>query len=148
MSNPIELIPQGVTALVALFEERAELRFPDLDAAVLQDGVAEVERVAAEVQRIEAELERARELLAVRQDGLLVKAQRALAYARVFAEEDPLLSDRLAQVSLPRARRAAATRTDAAIAETVAEAPAPRKRKQAKQSEPLFGEAAPMAEAS
>ena len=85
MSSSVELIPQGVTALVELFEERGDLRFPDLDAAVLQDAVAEVERVAAEVQRLEAELDRARELAAVRQDGLLVKAQRALAYARVFA---------------------------------------------------------------
>jgi hypothetical protein len=45
----------------------------------------------------------------------LVLAQRALAYARVYAEHDEALTEQLARISLPRAakaRKASATKPD------------------------------------
>lgn len=144
MSSQAELVAPAVLELVEVFEERgADLKFPDLDAKVLQDAVCEVERAAAEVQRLEAELERARELLSSRQEGLHGKAQRALAYARVFAEEDAELSERLAKVLLPRTRKSVAVRQEAGLAEPGESAPVRRKRTLKQASEPLFSESQP-----
>lgn len=138
----MELIPAGAGALVALFEERAELRFPELDAEVLREAVSEVDQAFKAAARLEAELERAREALAARQDAFLAKAQRALAYAKVFAEEDPALADRLAQVILPRGRKSVVARPEAVPIDAAAgEMPRPRKRRTAaEQSETLFAE--------
>lgn len=142
----MELIPAGAGALVALFEERADLKFPELDAEVLREAVSEVDQAFKAAERLEAELERAREALAVRQEAFLAKAQRALAYAKVFAEEDPALADRLAQVILPRGRKPVVARPEAVPIDEVAAQARPRRKKSAgEQSEPLFS--APVASA-
>lgn len=143
MSSQVEWIAPAVMELVDVFEERAaELKFPDLDAKTLGAAVKEVEAAVADVQRLEAELERARELLSGKQEALLGKSQRALAYARVYAEEDPELSERLAKVLLPRPRKSSAPRTDGASAPAAegGEAPVKKRRATRQSSEPLFAE--------
>ena len=49
--------------------------------------------------------------LTERQDALLLLAQRALAYARVYAEHDEALTVQLARISLPRAAKPRKTST-------------------------------------
>lgn len=99
-------IPPAVQALLELFAtELADVKFPLVDAELLSRSTDEVRAAADQVSRAEAALGAARALLAERQEALLVRAQRALAYARVFAEEDAGLSPRLEAITLPRPRR-------------------------------------------
>lgn len=76
-------------------------------------------------------LEAARRSLVERQEVLLQQVQRALAYARVYAEADEALSAQLEAVTLPRAAKRARTdglgANDALVLTSEAQ-PAPRPR--------------------
>lgn len=99
-------IPEAVQSLCALFaEELANVKFPDVDHAVLRDASEQVIAAAEAVARAEAVLLVAREQLAEQQEALLHKSQRALSYAQVFAEENAPLSEKLQQITLPRPPR-------------------------------------------
>ncbi len=112
-------IPESLRALLGLFEtEFKDVKFPDVDVEVLADAGRKVLSAAERVAQAEAALEAAELALQEQQDALLAKGQRALAYARVFAEESPELSEKLQAISLPRAqRRAKAGEPPAASAE-------------------------------
>lgn len=98
--------PQAVQAVLELFKgPLAGLRFADVDAKGLESLAAEVELAAVAVQEQEAQLAALRLALSERQDALLSLAQRALSYARVYAESDDALSARLNAISLPRAAK-------------------------------------------
>jgi hypothetical protein len=106
MTDPI---PSAVQEVVDLFaSEFASLQFGDLEPTALAAASAEVATIAADVIRAEAALENARALLAEKRDALLQNAQRALAYARVYAENRPELSSRLERIALPRTPRRSA----------------------------------------
>lgn len=116
-------IPAPIQSLLAIFGDYlADVRFPDVDAEVLGGAADEVRRLAQEVARAEAVLEAARAALADGQEVLLARSQRALAYARIFAEDDAALSARLDGVGLPRAARRV-PRSEPAVA--AADAPQP-----------------------
>lgn len=103
MNDPI---PAPVHDLLALFTaELADVRFPDVDASVLASAAASVHAAADRVAQVEAELAAARATLVSSQDELLGCAQRAHAYAQVFAAASPDLVARLEAIALPRARR-------------------------------------------
>jgi hypothetical protein len=103
MNDPI---PAPVHELLTLFTaELGDVRFPDVDASVLATAAASVHAAAEVVARAEADLAAARAALASSQDELLGCAQRAHAYAQVFAAESPELVARLAAIALPKARR-------------------------------------------
>lgn len=110
----MSLISQPLQAVVALFEgPLAGVRFADIDASGLSKLSSEVENAAAEVEQQEAKLGELRQSLAQRQEALLGLAQQALAYARVYAENDEELLAKLNDISLPRAtkpRKAAPTK--------------------------------------
>ena len=109
MNDPVSSAVQEVVDLFT--KELTHLRFGDLEAGVLAGSADEVKTVAAEVAEAEAVLEGVRARLAEKQDALLQKAQRALAYARVYAEGQPDLAARIEQIALPRGARRA-TRVD------------------------------------
>jgi hypothetical protein len=119
------LLSPPVQAVLELFQgPLADVRFADVDATGLASVAAEVESAAAAVARQEAQLSELRQSLSERQDALLVLAQRALAYARVYAEHDEALTEQLARISLPRAakaRKASATKSDGGEAVAQAE---------------------------
>jgi hypothetical protein len=95
-----------VQAVLELFQgPLAEVRFADVDAARLADAARVLDAAAAAVAEQEAQLAELRQTLADRQDALLVLAQRALAYARVYAEHDEALSEQLSRITLPRASK-------------------------------------------
>lgn len=97
----------AVQSVLELFKgPLANLRFADLDAAGLANLAAEVENAAGELNSQEAKLAELRQELAGRQEALLLLAQRALAYARVYAENDDALLEELNRISLPRAAKA------------------------------------------
>lgn len=94
----------AVQAILQLFQgPLSDVRFADVDAKGLSNLADEVERAATAVREQEAQLEQSRVALAQRQEALLSLAQRALAYAKVFAENDEALSASLNAISLPRA---------------------------------------------
>jgi ElaB/YqjD/DUF883 family membrane-anchored ribosome-binding protein len=109
MNDPVSSAVQEVVDLFT--KELTHLRFGDLEAGVLAGSADDVKVVAAEVAEAEAVLEGVRARLAEKQDALLQKAQRALAYARVYAEGQPDLAARIEQIALPRGARRA-TRVD------------------------------------
>jgi len=93
----------SVQAVLELFQgPLADQRFADVDAAGLLNLAGAVEQSAAAVAEQEASLSELRQTLADRQDSLLLLAQRALAYARVYAEHDDALSEQLTRIALPR----------------------------------------------
>jgi hypothetical protein len=109
-----------VQAVLELFKgPLSDVRFADVDAAGLANLAAEVEGAASAVAQQEAQLNELRQTLAERQDALLLLAQRAVAYARVYAEHDEALSEQLANITLPRAakpRKASAAKAPSAEA--------------------------------
>lgn len=110
------LLSPPVQAVLELFQgPLVDVRFADVDAAGLASVAAEVESAAAEVARQEAQLTSLRQSLTERQEALLLLAQRALAYARVYAEHDEALTEQLGRITLPRAakpRKASATKPE------------------------------------
>jgi multidrug efflux pump subunit AcrA (membrane-fusion protein) len=105
-STMTHAIPAPVRTLLDLFTTSlADVRFADVDGETLTRSAADVEAAAEAVAAAQLALDSALEALQERQDALLQRAQRALAYARVYAESDDALSGRLEAVSLPRALR-------------------------------------------
>lgn len=106
VQRPMSAIPPSVQAVLDLFSGAlSEVRFADVDASGLTTLASEVEAAAMEVEARQADLNTARDTLNQRQEGLLLRVQRALAYARVYAESDPELTQRLNAISLPRAAK-------------------------------------------
>lgn len=98
-------VPPSLQAVLELFEnELAHLKFPDLDRAVLEAAAERVEAQAAALRQAEAALLATREALQDTLDALQHKCQRALAYARIYAEDDAELSGRLDAVEITRSR--------------------------------------------
>jgi hypothetical protein len=103
MTNPI---PAPIQSLLAVFTTSlADVRFADVDGERLAQFAAEVEAAAETVAAAQSALDAAQGALQERQDTLLHQAQRALAYARVYAESDEPLSVQLEAISLPRPTR-------------------------------------------
>lgn len=121
-----DLLPTDLMKLVQLFSAQPDLRFPDLDAGVLHDAVVRVKERHLELTRAEAALQAVRASLEGDVDALTKLAQRAHAYLRVYAENDEALTQRVEDISLPRARRTA--RVDTAPVDGVALAPKKRGR--------------------
>ena len=145
-ANENDPISPAMRALLEVFStELSEVKFPDVDAEVLEEAASRVRAQAEAVAKAQAALEAARQVLAEGQEALVQKGQRALAYARVFAEEDAELSTKLEAISLPRAGRKV-VRADGGVA---AEAPAqsdesaPKRRgrpPKSRPSAPLFAD--------
>lgn len=123
----MEAIPPPVRSLLDLFATTlADVRFADLDAHTLAHAAADVESAAAAVATAQATLDSARNGLREQQELLIQCAQRAIAYARVYAESDATLAERIESIGLPkpvRAPRRVRSADDALPLFTEAEAP-------------------------
>lgn len=82
----------------------ADVRFPDLDRDELDASEAELLEAQRELEAAERALETAREQVAAQVACLVVRAQRGLAYARVFAEGNPELREHLDAIAVPAKR--------------------------------------------
>lgn len=91
----------------------ADVKFGELDAASLEAKAAEVRAAAAHLAAVQTSLEAARTAFETQQETLQQMAQRAMAYARVYAETNGALTATLEAIALPRmakkAPRATAT---------------------------------------
>lgn len=91
-------------AVVDLFSGPLQgVRFAEIDGEGLSSLATEVETLSNEVEALEAQLASYREALAQKQEALGTLAQQALAYARIYAENDETLAAELEEISLPRA---------------------------------------------
>ena len=107
LRGPMTSLSPAIQSVLELFKgPLSSVRFADIDAAGLATAATEVEAAASEVESQRAALSELEQGLAQRQEALLVLAQRALAYARVYAENDEPLLEELNRISLPRAAKA------------------------------------------
>jgi hypothetical protein len=96
-------VASPVLSVLELFKgPLAGMHFADVNAEGLALLAANVERAGAEVASAEAKLAELRQALATEQDALLALTQRALAYARVYAENHDELMASLDGIALPR----------------------------------------------
>lgn len=126
-----ESLEPSLRELVELFAgPLATLTFPGVDSRALVTLAAQVETDATELARLEATVAALRARLAEARDELLPRAQRALAYARVYADGDGSaeLSARLDALVLPRPRPPRPAPGSTAAASTAPTDAAPRKR--------------------
>jgi hypothetical protein len=102
----MDAIAPSIQSLLDLFTTAlVEVRFADVNAQTLARAVADVEAASEVVTTAQSALDDARQALQERQETLLQHAQRAVAYARVYAESDEALSARLGAIALPRSTR-------------------------------------------
>lgn len=145
-SGPWNAIPTPVRTALQLFEtDLAHVNFAEIDAETLARAVSEVNALAGVVATAQAALDSARNALQERQDALLGQVQRALAYARVYAENDEALTQRLNAIALPRSGRVARAKDDAGL--VLSSAPQPttrgRRRRAVQASDSLLAGCAP-----
>lgn len=94
-------IPAPVQSVLSLFEGPLEgVAFPGLDAGVLEERAEDVRGRADDLAEARRNLEEARLQLETSQEDLLSHAKRGLAYAKIFAESDPTLSDEVSSIEL------------------------------------------------
>lgn len=135
----LDTTPMLAKQVIDLYsDELADVRFPDLALEDLLELQAELHGAQLEVERVEAELADTRAALEQRMQALSAKAERALSYARVFAQGNPDLGPRLAEIGRKRALPSAGAH---ALAEDGT--PAPKRGRKPKTEAPseLFGEA-------
>jgi hypothetical protein len=112
----MDVIPTPIQSLLDLFATAlGEVRFADVDAQTLARAVADVQAASAIVSSAQASLDDARQALQDRQETLLQHAQRAVAYAKVYAESDEALSGRVNAIALPRSSRRSRASADALV---------------------------------
>jgi hypothetical protein len=121
-------IAAPIQAILDLFaKDLADVRFANVDAKTLERIASEVKSAAGVVASAEVALETARATLLEKQDALLQHAQHALAYARVYAENDEAMTARLETITLPRATRRARAGAEVLLL-SAAPQPSPRAR--------------------
>lgn len=105
MNEPALLLPAPLQAILDLFAtEFAEVHFADIDAMTLARLTRDVQTANETVVSAQTVLDGAHAALQERRDMLLQHAHRALAYARVYAENDEGLTARLEAIVLPGSR--------------------------------------------
>jgi hypothetical protein len=103
LDAPQDPIPTAVKDLLALFDgPLAEVHFPDVDAAALRALAASVKAATDDVEAAAQMWAAAKRAVDERLEMLVQKTGRALAYARVYAEDKPELAATLAAVAMPR----------------------------------------------
>ncbi|MCH9688301.1 MAG: hypothetical protein K0V04_43120 [Deltaproteobacteria bacterium] len=105
-------VPEAIAALLDLFDAHAEaLCFPETDHATLAALADASRHSASDVERCEQALADARRVFDDSCEALRLRATRGLAYARIYAEDDPSLRERLDAIELPVRRKASPKRT-------------------------------------
>lgn len=94
MSFDTEARTQAVLTLYS--EALADVQFPDVDRAVLTVAAAEVAQAREALARAEAAVDDARSALRGKQIALQQLAGRGLAYARIYAEANEVVRERIA----------------------------------------------------
>jgi hypothetical protein len=122
-------IPAFVHGVLGLFGgPLADVRFPDIDRASLEALAQGCCDAQLELEALEAALESARARTRAAQEALGDRAQRALAYARVFALGQPELEEALSSLRAPGKGATQEREAKAASSSGLLEGEAPRRR--------------------
>lgn len=139
----IDATPTLARQVIDLYSvELADVRFPDLDLSALLYAQTELHAAQLEVERVEAELAEKRAELETRSQALLAKAERALAYAKIYAQGDDDLAPRLADMGRKRSASAMSAHTQSSPGLIAAPKRRGRKPKSDEAPEELFNESA------
>lgn len=131
-------VSSQIQAVLDLFEgELAALKFPDVDSEVLNEAAEAVKKHAEALARAEQVVQGARASLQECQDQLVHKCQRAIAYARIYAEDNSELLRRIDGISVPKNGRPVRALPVTTVA-AESRPPARRGRRGSPQSGPLF----------
>jgi len=99
--TPLPPFARDVLALYA--RALADVRFPDLDLASLEAAAERVYAAQAAAEARRKALQAAEEEVAAQELGLAALAERALAYARIFATGNAALSAEVVAIARPSA---------------------------------------------
>ena len=117
MNESTPPIDPSVLALSKLFDGPLQgVTFPDVDREALLEHIDFVRRCAEDLAQARAMLASAESALEERQGSLMAKSQRAMAYARIYADENPALLEELDRIVLPRTSALRAEKRESAIA--------------------------------
>jgi hypothetical protein len=98
--------PPLVGQTIELFRKHLpDVTFPDVSAAILDSEVARLGECQAVVAMAKAKLREAENDLDATRRGLVALAERALAYARIYAHGHPELEQALAKLGPPKPGR-------------------------------------------
>lgn len=101
-----ELIAPSVKETIALFnQELSSVTFPDINQQVLESLVEQVMKNASALEEANALAQAAKETLESSQNELVQKCSRAIAYAKVYAEGNDELLDKLLNINFGKAPR-------------------------------------------
>jgi truncated hemoglobin YjbI len=93
-------VPPFAREVLSLFREAlAEVRFPSVDREVLESAAEAACAAQVEVEQLERTLADARARVVARVEALTELSQRALAYARIFAETDEALAEEVERIA-------------------------------------------------
>jgi hypothetical protein len=93
-------IPSAVQELLALFkDELSTVSFPDVSQQALETLADDVRAKLKELQDVSALITAAQEALEASQNELVQKSIRGLAYAKIFAEGNDELMEKLSAIS-------------------------------------------------
>jgi hypothetical protein len=125
----LDVTPGLAKQVIDLYtNELPDVRFPDLDLADLLQLQAELHVAQLELEDVEATLAEARQAVEARSHVLIARAERALSYARVFAQGNPVLSPRVAEIGRKKGAAAAGLQLAASTASGGDDAAVPIKR--------------------
>jgi hypothetical protein len=100
MSNVRSPVPPLAQQVLELFShELVEVRFPDMDRSVLMRALEQLDEAQFDLEAAEEALAAGRTEVALRVQALTMLSQRALGYARVYAQGNAELEARLAELS-------------------------------------------------
>ena len=100
-------IAEPVRELLTLFKEQfSAISFPDVSYAILEESARKVSLSAAKLEEVRMQIEAAEEALSSGTEELQLKCSKALAYAKVYAEGNDELMERLAAIQLGKAGKA------------------------------------------
>ncbi|MBK7825394.1 hypothetical protein [Nannocystis sp.] len=94
-----EALSPAIRELLSIFEgELATVQFPNVSAKILSQLATQVSTETHRAEALRQQLDAAQATLAEAQAKLVRTAELGLAYARVFAADDPELLQRLAEI--------------------------------------------------
>ena len=99
-------IPSAVRELVSVFEQQlADVQFPGVGHSELSSLTEHVHENSTALDQARAQVAKVESGLAENLSQLLLKAEQALAYAKIYAASDPTLLSRLNAIKLGRATK-------------------------------------------
>jgi len=117
-----QALSPAIRELLAIFEgELATVQFPNVSAKILSQLATQVSHETQRAEALRQQLDAAQATLAEAQAKLVRTAELGLAYARVFAADDPDLLQRLAEIHVgagdasPRRRKLEVAAPEGAI---------------------------------